>query len=243
MTTSATPACELSVIIPAYNEEARLGGTLDAILKYLGAQPYTWEVLVVDDGSKDRTVAIAEERAAKDGSGRLRVVRNPKNLGKGGTIIHGMREARGAQRLFTDADNSTPIEEVAKLRAALAEGFDVAIGSRAVAASNVEVHQPWYREMMGRTFNLMVQALVLPGFKDTQCGFKLFSAKAAEAVFPKQRLQGFSFDVEVLYLAKKAGFKIKEVGIRWIDSPASRVHPIRDASKMFIDIIRIRTGL
>lgn len=237
-------ACELSVIIPAYNEEARLGGTLREVFDYLGTQPYSWEVLVVDDGSRDRTVAIAEEIAASpEARGRLRVVRNPQNLGKGGTIKHGMREARGAQRLFTDADNSTPIEEVAKLRAALAEGFDVAIGSRALASSNVEVHQPWYREMMGRTFNLMVRALVLPGFKDTQCGFKIFTAAAAEAVFPRQRLQGFSFDVEVLYLARRAGFRIKEVGVRWIDSPASRVHPLRDATKMFIDIVRIRTGL
>lgn len=234
---------ELSVVIPAYNEEARLGGTLEQVLAYLNAQPYEWEVLVMDDGSRDRTAALAEQIAARMPAGRVRVLRNPRNLGKGGTIRRGMLEARGAQRLFTDADNSTPIEEVAKLRAALAEGFDVAIGSRALKTSHVEVHQPWYRETMGRTFNLFVQAMVLPGFKDTQCGFKLFRAEVAQAVFPRQRLQGFSFDVEVLYLAKRAGFRIKEVGVRWINSPASRVHPIRDATKMFIDLLRIRTGL
>ena len=123
------------------------------------------------------------------------------------------------------------------------EGADVVIGSRALKTSNVELHQPWYRETMGRTFNIFVKLIVMHGFKDTQCGFKLFSAKAAQEVFPRLRLQGFSFDVEALYIAKKFGFSIKEVGVRWINSPASRVHPIRDASKMFIDLVRIRTGL
>jgi dolichyl-phosphate beta-glucosyltransferase len=233
---------ELSIIIPAFNEQERLGDTLEKIAAFLNRRDWEWEILIVDDGSADRTPDIAEE-FARNQNGRARLLKNPVNLGKGGTIKHGMLEAKGRRRLFTDADNSTPIEEVDKLLAAIDEGFDIAIGSRALSTSDVEVHQPWYRETMGRTFNLIVQLLTLRGIKDSQCGFKIFTARAADAVFPRQRLQGFSFDVEVLYIARKAGFKIKEVGVRWINSPESRVHPIRDAAKMFIDVVRIRTGL
>lgn len=233
---------ELSIIIPAYNEEKRLGSTLDCCVDYLQHQTYTWEILIVDDGSSDDTPVIAMNFQTLH-PGHIQLLQNPKNLGKGGSIKHGMLKARGQQCLFTDADNSTPIEEVTKLRKALKEGFDVAIGSRALNDSNVEVHQPWYRETMGRIFNVFVHILVMGDFKDTQCGFKLFKAEVARKVFPKQRLKGFSFDVEVLYLAMKAGYSVKEVPVRWINSPASRVHPIRDASKMFFDLLRIRTGL
>ena len=233
---SSTPY--LSVVIPAYNEEERLPETLAKVQDYLAGQDYSWEVLVVDDGSADRTVEVAEE-AFRDG--RCRVLRNPHNMGKGATIRNGMLEARGELRLFTDADNSTPIGEAGKLIECVKNaGADVAIGSRAVKGANVEVHQPFYREWMGRTFNLIVQIFALRGIQDTQCGFKLFTREAAEYVFPRQQLAGFSFDVELLMLARRKGFKIAEVPVRWINSPASRVSPLTDSARMFVDVVRLK---
>ncbi len=229
----------LSVVIPAYNEEERLPETIRLVEDFLSRQKYTWELIVVDDGSKDRTCQVAEETFSNPNS---RLEKNPRNMGKGATIRNGMTEhATGKFRLFTDADNSTPIEEVTKLLRRVKKGkYQIAIGSRALPKSNIEVHQPFYRELMGRVFNLMVQMLAIPGIKDTQCGFKLFEGKAAAEIFPLQSLDGFSFDVEVLYIARKRGYRIAEVPIRWINSPASRVSPIRDSMAMFIDIVRIR---
>lgn len=231
----------LSVIIPAYNEEPRLGETIEAVEAYLGGRDYTWELVVVDDGSKDRTIEVARAAFTSPNS---RVVSNPRNMGKGATIRNGMlNHATGRYRLFTDADNSTPIEEVGKLiRRMRGGGCDIAIGSRALKDSQVEVHQPFYREMMGRVFNVLVQLIVLPGIRDTQCGFKLFTQEAAEYVFKRQTRDGFSFDVEILYLAYRAGYKIREVPVRWINSPASRVSPIKDSIEMFADLVRIRLG-
>ncbi len=233
----------LSVIIPAYNEEKRLGPTLEGIYKFLRAQSYSWEILVVDDGSADGTARLAEEAGAQFKGGVFRVHRQPHNMGKGAAIKTGMTMAQGQFRLFTDADNSTPIEEVEKLLGAAQKmAAGVAIGSRALRESNIEKHQPWFRECMGRVFNLMVRIIVLGGIRDTQCGFKLFSAEAAQAVFPAQKLQGFSFDVEILALARRKGFRIAEVPIRWIDEPHSRVNPLSDSARMFLDLLRIRFG-
>ncbi len=231
----------LSVIIPAYNEEARLPKTLERMEAYLSQQDYSWELIVMDDGSQDRTVEVAGKALSSPNS---RVVKNPRNLGKGATVRNGMLLAVGKFRLFSDADLSTPIEEVEKLlRAVQEEGYDVAIGSRALKESRLEVRQPFYREMMGRMFNLIVQIVLLGGIKDTQCGFKLFSGKAAEEVFSRQQLEGFSFDVEVLVLARRLGFRIAEVPVRWLDSPASRVSPLRDSIRMFLDVVRVRLRL
>lgn len=228
----------LSVIVPAYNEEARLPATLDAIQDWLERAPFRWELIVADDGSKDRTVEVARKRFRSDG---CRVLVAERNGGKGSAIRRGMLAARGRYRLFTDADNSTPIEEARLLLKRLRRTkADVAIGSRGMAGSRIEVHQPIYREAMGRVFNLIVQGLALPGIRDTQCGFKLFTARAAQAVFPEQRMDGFSFDVEVLYIARRKGMRIEEVPIRWINSPASRVSPFRDSWRMFVDVVRIR---
>lgn len=226
----------LSIIIPAYNEEHRIGDTLKKITAYLSQKPFTAEIIVADDGSTDRTVKIAEELRIPN----LRIVKNITNLGKGAAIKNGVSAARGELILFSDADNSTPIEEVEKLISAIEEGYDVAIGSRALPDSNIVVHQPFYRETMGRIFNFLVQLLVLKGIKDTQCGFKLFRREVAKKVFSEQQLKGFAFDVEILLLARRAGYCIKEVGITWINSPASRVHPLRDASRMFTDLWRLR---
>ena len=226
----------LSVIVPAYNEEKRLGDTLKIINDFLKQQNYSAEIIVVDDGSTDKTVGVAENLHI----GILNIVKHGRNLGKGAAIRNGIIASRGEVMLFTDADNSTPIEEVAKLIEAINEGYDVAIGSRALPESDIVLHQPWYRETMGRVFNLLVRLLVLTGIKDTQCGFKLFKSEVARIVFKEQQLSGFAFDVEVLLLARKHGYRIKEVPIRWINSPASRVSPHRDALKMFKDIVRLR---
>jgi len=186
----------------------------------------------VDDGSTDGTAA----RAARE---RVRVLRHEPNRGKGYAVRRGMLAATGERRLLTDADLSTPIEELAKLQAALDEGYDVAIGSRAIAGARIEVHQPAYREAMGRLFNRLVQVLLLPGLHDTQCGFKLFSAGAAGAAFAPATLDGFSFDVEALYLARQRGLRIAEVPVTWRNDAATRVG-LGGGAAAFVDLLRIR---
>lgn len=235
----------LSVIIPAYNEEKRVGNTLEAIASHVKERRPEWaegrqlEVIVVDDGSSDDTRGAAG--AWVDRLPGLQVRPNPRNMGKGASIRNGMLAAKGRWRLFADADNSTPFEQVEDLlRAAERQGAGVAFGSRACPGAKLEKRQPITRELMGRGFNLLVQAILLPRVKDTQCGFKMFSAEAAEAIFPRMTRSGFSFDVEALYLARKLGFHIAEVPIRWIDDRHSRVSPIKDSAKMFLDLIRVR---
>ncbi len=230
----------LSVIIPAFNEEARLPATLHAIIEYLEqACPRAYEILVVDDGSSDRTAALAEEISRQHA--QVRVLRNPGNRGKGYSVRHGMLEARGEWALFTDADLSAPIEELEKLRAAAErERAAIAIGSRALDRSLIGVHQPWWREWAGRIFNRIMRVVVGLPFRDTQCGFKLFRRDALEAIFPKQRIERFGFDVEVLYLARKLGFKTVEVPVRWNHAEGTRVSMLRDSLDMFLDLLRVR---
>jgi dolichyl-phosphate beta-glucosyltransferase len=223
---------ELSVVIPAYNEEARLPPTLQRVQDWLARSGLRSEILVVDDGSRDGTVRVAEAAG-------VRVLAGEPNRGKGYAVRRGMLEALGARRLMTDADLSTPIEDVTRLLSALDAGADVAIASRALAGSNVEIRQPWYRENMGRLFNLVVRALLLPSLRDTQCGFKLFTARAAETAFRAARLDGFSFDVEVLYLAHRAGLRIAEVPVTWRNDEATRVRTLQGA-QAFLDVLRIR---
>ncbi len=224
----------LSVVIPAYNEALRLPATLGRVKEHLGRLGVAHEVVVVDDGSTDATSAVA--RAAGEG---VRVLRHEPNRGKGYAVRRGMLAATGARRLLTDADLSTPIEELAKLEAALDGGCDVAIGSRAIAGARIEVHQPVYREAMGRLFNRLVRLLLLPGLHDTQCGFKLFSARAAEAAFADAALDGFSFDVEALYLARQRGLRIAEVPVTWRNDAATRVG-LGGGAAAFVDLLRIR---
>ncbi|PYQ51283.1 MAG: hypothetical protein DMF78_13695 [Acidobacteria bacterium] len=221
---------ELSVVIPAYNEALRLPPTLEKIRRHLDGSSY--EVLVVDDGSRDDTALRAQAAGA-------RVVRNEGNRGKGYSVRRGMLLARGARRLMCDADLSTPIEELGRLRARMDEGYDVVIASRALPDSNVEVRQTWYRENMGRLFNLCVRVLALPGLSDTQCGFKLFSGRAAEEAFQAARLDGFSFDVEVLYVARRRGLRIAEVPVTWRNDEATRVNTMKGLVA-FLDLARIR---
>jgi len=224
----------LSVVIPAYNEQERLGTTLASITDYLKVQAYDFEIIVVDDGSSDGTVGVAQ---SFDG---VRLLRNKHNMGKGATVTHGMLQATGDYILFTDADGSTPIREVAKVLAAHEDGYDVVIGSRALPDSNIVQYQPLHRILLGKTFNFAVQLLALPGLKDTQCGFKSFTREAAIEVFSRRTIDRWGFDMEILYIARRFGFRVKEVGIEWEDSPASKVNALRDGLKMLGDLVRIR---
>jgi len=225
----------LSVVIPAYNEAARLPRSLGRVKEYFAQRPHSYEVVVVDDGSADDTA----ERARASGIADLSVLVNEPNRGKGYSVRRGMLAARGARRLMTDADLSTPIEDLERLMARLDAGYDVAIGSRALPDSNVEIHQPWYRENMGRVFNALVRVLAVPGLKDTQCGFKLFTAAAAQAAFSRAQMDGFSFDVEALFLARRLGFRIAEVPVTWRNDAASRVG-LWSGFRAFPDLLHIR---
>ncbi len=222
----------LSVVIPAYNEENRLGPTLETIKGYLAERDYTSEVLVVDNGSRDRTSEVAREAGVEAIEERRR--------GKGAAVRTGMLAARGEYVLFSDADLSTPIEEVEKLLAELRAGADVAIASRGLPESNLVKRQPWYRELVGRAGNLLVRMMVVRGIADTQCGFKLFPREIARRVFPAQRLTGAAFDVELLFIVQHAGWKIAEVPVTWIDSPDTRFSRVRDSLDALKDLVRIR---
>lgn len=229
----------LSIIIPAYNEADRLGGTLERIMAWLRQrQRDHTELLVVDDGSSDATIALAEEVLAS--WPQARVLSNGSNRGKGYTVRHGVLAARGQMILFSDADLSTPIEELLKLEASLGHA-EIAIGSRATAGAEILKHQPAYRELLGRAFNLAVQAMALGGISDSQCGFKLFRRGAARAVFSRSVIDGFAFDVEVLFVARRLGFRVAEVPVVWINDEASRVSPLRDGMIMLADVAKIRS--
>lgn len=231
------PRPHLSVVVPAYNEEQRLAESLPVILAYLKRQDFTWELIVVDDGSRDGTSRVTEE------IGRdlpVRALRHEPNRGKGYSIREGMLAARGDYRLFSDADLSTPIEELDNFWSFARDGAQVMIGSRAMESSQLEVRQSPLRELMGRTFNLFVRLLLVGGIRDTQCGFKLFTHQAAETIFPKQQLDGFAFDVELIVLARKYGFRVVEIPVRWINSPASKVSALRDSTRMFLDLLKLR---
>ncbi len=224
----------ISIIIPAYNEEKRLPATLRTVRAWLDAG--TWEfaeIVVVDDGSRDATVELARNSGA-------RVLLNPGNRGKGYTVRHGMLEARGEWALFTDADLSSPIEELDKLTAAVDRGqARAAIGSRALDRSLIGVRQPLFREYVGRFFNLVIRAITGLPFHDTQCGFKLFETAAAREIFKRQRLDGFGFDVEVLFIARRLGYRVVEVPVRWNDAAGTKVSMWRGMTA-FLDPLKVR---
>lgn len=233
-----TAAPGLSIVVPAYNEARRLPDTLPRLIDYARSLGEPVEIILVDDGSLDGTSEVAATlgRAA----GFVTVLRSSENRGKGASVRRGMLAARHAHVLFTDADLSTPIEEAQKLRAALAGGADVAIGSRRHAQSDVQVHQPWLRGLAGRTFSRVVSLLLLPGIGDSQCGFKAFGREAAREVFRRQRLERFSFDAEVLWLARRLGYRVAEIPIVWRNDPRSQVRLVRDSVGMLLDLGRIR---
>jgi glycosyltransferase involved in cell wall biosynthesis len=227
-----------SVVIPAYNEAARLGATLEKVLAYVHAHGWNAEVIVVNDGSRDTTADIARRFAAKDPL--LRLVENPGNRGKGYSVRNGMLNAKGDVVLFSDADLSSPIEEASKLLKALEEGADIAIGSRWLRAETQTQRQPLYRQLFGRIFNLMLRLTLGVKFKDTQCGFKAFKKPAAQAIFPLQKIERWGFDPEILFLAKKKGFRVLEIPVAWGHSGGTRINPLVDGSRMFLEMLRIR---
>jgi dolichyl-phosphate beta-glucosyltransferase len=229
---------KLAVVVPAYNEEPRLKRSLDRIKEYLSTQDYQWGVVVVDDGSTDTTAKIATEFA--EGDHRFSVISYQPNRGKGYAVRKGMMEAEADWLLLCDADLAAPIEEVEKLFAA---EKPIAIGSRPLRESNLEVRQPWWREIAGRMFNFAVQALSIRGIKDTQCGFKLFSREAAEDIFPRCRFDGFSYDFEALMIGQKLGYEIAEVPIRWSHQEGSKVRLVRDGLRMLRDLVLLRLSL
>jgi len=232
----------LSIIIPAYNEEARILPTLEKVEAFKMSQPYATEVIVVDDCSTDRTSSVI--RTFISGKSGYTVITHRVNTGKGGAIRDGMVAATGKFRLFSDADLSVPIEEVNSLLKYIKgsnSGYDIVIGSRRVNGARIEIRQPFFREFAGRIFSVLVRVVTLPRFLDTQCGFKLFTAEAGLKVFPLQTIQGFGFDVELLFIARKVfNFRILEAPVRWSDSPATKVRLLKDSLNMFADLLRIR---
>lgn len=230
-------APKLSIIIPSYNEEARLPATLERIAAYIAASSQETEVLVVDDGSKDCTAAVAQEFRKQ--IPLLRVLSNGVNCGKGFSVRHGMLEAHGHIVLFTDADLSAPIEEADKLLAALAD-HDVAIGSRALDRSLISVRESRFREFAGIVFNTIVRVILRLPFVDTQCGFKAFRRERCRILFEQQRIERFGFDPELLYLARHHGLRSVEIPVRWGHSPATKVNMLRDSIQMFLDVFMIR---
>lgn len=228
----------LSVIIPAYNEAVRLRSSLERVVAYLDQQPFGTEVLVVDDGSTDDTASIARNYAGEHAT--VRILRYAPNHGKGHAVKIGMQEAHGQLLLYCDADLSTPIEEVEKLIPFVDQGCDVVIGSRALPESELRVHQPWLRERLGRTFNLVVRILGLRDFADTQCGFKLFTRRAARDIFSELTTDRWAFDVEALLIAQYLKYRIREVPVVWVNAPGTKVNVLRDAIGTLRDLLSIR---
>jgi dolichyl-phosphate beta-glucosyltransferase len=223
---------ELSVVIPAYDEAARVEPGLRRAADYLERRGIAYELLVVDDGSRDDTAGVAARAGA-------RVLRHERNLGKGAAVRTGVLASAGARVLLSDADFSTPIEELEKLEPRLGEA-DLVVGSRAVAGSVITARQPLYRELMGKTFNLLIRCLGVRGFRDTQCGFKLAQGKAARELCAELTVAGFAYDVELIWLAGAHGLRVVEVGVLWANSPDSRVHAIRSSLGMIRDVLLMR---
>jgi dolichyl-phosphate beta-glucosyltransferase len=236
---------DLSIVIPAYNEEVRIGPTLQRIADVVPRLGLRTEVLVVDDGSSDDTVSRVSERIPVVAG--LRLLKNERNRGKGYSVRHGVTESRGTLVLITDADLSTPLEEIRSLLPAVREdGYGIAIGSRALDPSRVEVRQGWLRQALGKGFNLMVRGLTGLSIRDTQCGFKLIDRRLFLPIFRSARVDGFSYDVEILYLAHRRGIRIAEIPVTWRNSPLSRVHLLLDPLRMMWDlggiVLRERMG-
>ena len=228
----------LSLVIPAYNEESRLPDTLTVILDYLGRQPYTWEIVVADDGSFDATATIVRDIATRSGAD-IRVLDLP-HRGKGWAVRNGMLAARGQYRCLCDADLSMPIAQLARLLPSdELDGADIVIGSREATGAQ-RIGEPIRRHLTGRVFNALTRLLAVPGIADTQCGFKVFSARAAEVLFPLQTIDGFCFDVELLFLARRLEFSVTEVGIEWHWHAESKVNFLRDTHQMVRDLLLVR---
>lgn len=232
----------LSVVIPAYNEEERLPATLLDVFEYLSDQSYAAEVIVVDDGSTDDTKGVVQKW--EDKSNRIRLVSYPdnNNRGKGAAVILGMREAHGSYRIFMDADNSTTLDQIDRFWPWLDKGYDIVIGSRSIKGSKISVHQPWYKEHAGRLGNLIIRRLAVPGIADTQAGFKMFTRRSAESVFPRLTIERWGYDVELLVVAQVHGYRIREVPITWVNAEGSKVN-LSSYFQVLSEVLRIRTNL
>ena len=234
-TTPLTGQPHLSIVIPAYNEQERIVATIGAIASHVSDLGFPWELLIADDGSKDQTEAIVEEL----GLANVTVLKTPKNGGKGNAVQRGMLSAQGEYVLFADADNSTPIEEVSKLLTKLEkEGYDVAVGSRAAEGAE-EGKKSLLRKILSGGLRLIVKYVLHIGVKDTQCGFKMYTREAARKLHTKQIIMGFSFDLEILYLASKYGYKIAEVPVAWVDAPGSKVDTKKEVQRFLRDLVKI----
>ncbi|OGS24034.1 MAG: hypothetical protein A2314_02640 [Elusimicrobia bacterium RIFOXYB2_FULL_50_12] len=230
---------QISIVIPAYNESGRISLTLEKIINYFRASNAAFEIIVVDDGSADGTADVARSVCDRL-SFPVKIIADRPNRGKGCAVKTGMLAANGEYVLFTDADLSTPIEEFAGMKKEIDGGCDIVIGSRALKDSLIALRQPFYREWMGKIFNLFMRLIVGLNYRDTQCGFKLFNRRAATGVFGDMLTSNFAFDVEALLIAQRRGFKIKELPVKWLNSPVSRVHILRDSFAMFSRLLALR---
>jgi len=227
-----------SIVIPAYNESERIALTLERVLAHVRERNWSAEVLVVNDGSSDSTADIVRRFAAQHGN--LALIENPGNRGKGYSVRNGMLHASGEVVLFSDADLSSPIEEADKLFAALAAGADVAIGSRWLRTELQTQRQPLHRQLLGRVFNLLLRVVLGLHYRDTQCGFKAFTRRATHLIFPLQHIERWGFDPEILFLAHKFGLKVQEVPVQWAHREGTRINPVRDGLRMFLEMLKIR---
>lgn len=228
----------VSVIIPAYNEAERLPSTLQDLNDFFRMRGYSWQIIVVDDGSEDNTSKIVESLSRSFAT--LTLIRLEENRGKGYAVRHGVGAADGKYIIFMDADGSTPIEEIDRLKASIDDGIDIAIGSRAMKSKYTKVKALWHRKLLGRIYNSIVNLLILPGIEDTQCGFKMFKVQVAKDLFSRVTADRFSFDVELLFLARRLGYSIAEIPVNWTNVPGSKVHLVRDSLRMLWDILRFR---
>ncbi|MGO9127332.1 MAG: dolichyl-phosphate beta-glucosyltransferase [Terriglobales bacterium] len=232
------PSPTYSVVLPAYNESERIATTIDKISAFAAQRDWQTEIIVVDDGSSDDTAEVVRRCAATRPG--VRLLQNPGNRGKGYSVRHGMLQAQGEVLLFSDADLSSPIAEAEKLFAAIATGADVAIGSRWVNTELQLRRQPLYRQLLGRAFNLALRLILGLQFKDTQCGFKAFTRRAAHLLFPLQKIERWGFDPELLYLAKRLQLRVEEVPVAWAHREGTRINPLRDGIRMFGEMLQIR---
>ena len=229
---------EISIIIPAYNEEKRIEPTIKRIIEYIKPKFKNFEIIIVDDGSKDKTIEIISKYQKENKE--IKILKNIKNKGKGFSVKKGLLEAKYDLVLFSDSDLATPIEELEKLKEKIEKGYDIAIASRNLKTSNIVVKQPLYRQFLGKLFPYFVQIIAVSGIKDTQCGFKMYKEEIAKEIAKKQTLERFSFDVEQLFIAKKYKYKIAEIGVKWIDKEGSKVNTIKDGIKMLRDLFIIK---
>lgn len=238
MTAKAQDPIYLSLILPAFNEEARIGKNLGRLLSFLRSQPYASEVIIVDDGSRDRTAGVVQEIGRESSS--LRILCNDNNLGKGGAVRAGMLEGKGRFLFFSDADLSVPIEILPDFLAELENHCDVAIGTRQKAGARIEIHQPFYREFMGKVYTRLSNWILGLHASDFTCGFKGFRREVARELFSRQRLRRWSFDSEILYLARLKGYRVLEIPVTWSDDRGSKVRLWRDVISSFLGLVRIR---